>query len=188
MKLDFRKLTITSIIFSFFLIPVHEFGHVICDWITGHPAAMSYARDYLLSGGNTPFPGLLGGPLLPLIISAVAVVYVYKQVNISVFYPIAIIGTLDRLILYLAGILPSDERSLSGMIGWNMYAFKYIFLSAEIILLLLVIISLFKYKIGIKQVILVIVIPVISTVAGAAIGFLVVERFIFPIQFKIQFG
>jgi hypothetical protein len=59
MKLDFRKLTITSIIFGFFLIPIHEFGHVLFDWITGHPAAMSYARDYLLTGGNTAMKKVL---------------------------------------------------------------------------------------------------------------------------------
>ena len=96
MKLDFRKLTITSIIFGFFLIPINEFGHVLCDWITGHPAAMSYARDYLLSGGDTPFLGLLGGPLLPLILSAVSVVFIYRRTKISIFYPIAILGSFER--------------------------------------------------------------------------------------------
>jgi hypothetical protein len=188
MKLDFRKLTITSAIAGFFLIPVHEFGHVIFDWITGHPAAMSYARDYLLSGGRTPFLGVLGGPLLPLIISTVSVFFIYKQIKLSIFYPIAIIGILDRLVLYLIGMLPSDESSLSSMMGWNIYIFKYLFLSIELILLLLIISSFIKYKIGIKQAILVIVIPIVSFVAGAAFGFLVVERFVFPVQFKIQFG
>jgi hypothetical protein len=77
-KIDFKKLTIASLIFGFFLIPVHELGHVICDWTTGHPATMSYARDRLLSGGETPFLGLLGGPLLPLIISAFSVFQIYR--------------------------------------------------------------------------------------------------------------
>jgi hypothetical protein len=54
-KINFKKFTITSFVFGFFLVPIHEFGHVICDWITGHPAGMSYARDYLLSGGQTQF-------------------------------------------------------------------------------------------------------------------------------------
>ena len=58
-RIDFKKLTFASLIFGFILVPLHELGHVICDWITGHPAAMSYARDYLLSGGETPFLGLL---------------------------------------------------------------------------------------------------------------------------------
>jgi len=188
MKIDFRQLTITSIIFGFFLVPIHEFGHVTCDWITGHPAAMSYARDYLLSGGDTPFLGLLGGPSLPLVLSAVSVIFIYRQTKISVFYPVAIIGSLDRLVLYLSGMLPSDERSLANMAGWNMYAFKYIFLAAEVILLSLVLISLIRHKIKATQIILVFVIPVLSFVVGASIGFFVVERYIFPVQFKIQFG
>ena len=188
MKLDFRKLTITSIIFGFFLIPIHEFGHVLCDWITGHPAAMSYARDYLLSGGDTPFLGLLGGPLLPLILSAVSVVFIYRRTNISIFYPIAILGSFERLVLYLLGILPSDEKGLASMVGWNMSAFKYIFLSIEVVLLLLVLISLIRYRVGFKQAILVFVIPLLSFVICALIGFFVVERYIFPAQFKIQFG
>ena len=78
MKIDFRQLTITSIIFGFLLIPIHESGHVICDWITGHPASMSYARDYLLSGGNTPFLGLLGGT-----VAAVDVVYRFCRVHLQ---------------------------------------------------------------------------------------------------------
>ena len=188
MKLDFRQLTLTSIIFGFFLIPIHEFGHVICDWITGHPASMSYARDHLLSNGDTPFLGLLGGPLLPLLLSAVSVMYIYRQTKISIFYPIAIIGALDRLVLYLSGMLPSDERNLADMAGWNIYAFKYMFLSGEILVLLLVLISLIKYRIGVRQIILVFAIPMLSFVVGAATGVFVVERYLFPVQFKIQFG
>jgi len=57
--IDFKKLTITAFTFGFVLIPIHELGHVICDWLTGHPATMSYARDRLLSGGETPFLLLL---------------------------------------------------------------------------------------------------------------------------------
>ncbi len=188
MKLDFRQFTITSIVVGFLLIPIHEFGHVICDWITGHPAAMSYARDYLLSGGDTPFLGLLGGPLLPLILSVVSIFFIYRQTQMSFFYPIAVTGSLDRLILYLAGMLPSDEKSLASLAGWNMYAFKYIFLSAEVILLSLVLVSLVKYKVKVKHIILVFVIPLLAFVVGVSIGFFVVERYVFPEQFKIQFG
>ena len=74
------------------------------------------------------------------------------------------------------------------MVGWNMFAFKYIFLSVEVLLLLLVLISLIRYKVGFKQAILVFVIPLLSFVICALIGFFVVERYIFPAQFKIQFG
>ena len=85
-------------------------------------------------------------------------------------------------------MLPSDEQSLARMVGWNIYAFKYIFLSAEILLLLFVLVSLIKYKIGVKQIILVFAIPILSFVLGASIGFFIVERYVFPVQFKIQFG
>jgi hypothetical protein len=187
-KIDFKKLTMTSLIFGFFLIPLHEFGHVICDWITGHPASMSYARDYLLSGGETPFLGLLGGPLLPLILSALSVVQIYRKVNVSVFYPVAILGSFDRLVHYISGRLPSDERSLAKIVGWNIYSFKYIFLSLELLLLLLVLLSLIRYKVNFKQAIFVLLIPLLSFAAAASIGIFVVERFVFPGQYKIQFG
>jgi len=188
MKLNFKQFTITSIISGFLLLPFHEFGHVLSDWITGHPAGMSYARDYLFSNGDKPFLGILGGPMLPLIISAVAVFFIYKRKNLSVLYPVAVIGTLDRLVLYIMIGLPSDEADLARMIGWNLYSFKHIFLTVEIILLLLIIFSLFKYKAGFKQSLLVFVIPVISFFAGAALGVFIVERFVFPAQYKIQFG
>jgi hypothetical protein len=187
-KIDFKKLTLTSLIFGFFLIPLHEFGHVICDWMTGHPATMSYARDRLLSGGETPFLGLLGGPLLPLIISAFSVFQIYRQKNVSLFYPVAILGAVERLAVYLSGGLPSDERSLAQIIGWNMYSFKYIFLSLELLLLFLIALSIIRNKINIKKAIFVFLIPLVSFIVGAAIGVFIVERFIFPGQFKIQFG
>jgi hypothetical protein len=93
--IDLKELTITSLVFGFFLVPVHELGHVICDWITGHPAAMSYARDYLLSGGETPFLGLLGGPALPIIVAATAVVLIYRGRNLLLLYPVAIQASID---------------------------------------------------------------------------------------------
>jgi len=186
--INFRTLTVTSLIGGFFLIPVHELGHVVCDWITGHPAAMSYARDYLLSGGNTPFLGLLGGPLLPLIVSAVSVILIYRGIHLSVFYPLAVLGTLDRLLLYLSGNTPSDERDLARAMGWPMATFKYIFLGAEILLLALILLSLIRYKAGFKRSGLILVIPVASFVIGGSFGVFVVDRFLFPAQHRIEFG
>jgi hypothetical protein len=186
--IDFKKLSLTSLIFGFFLIPIHEFGHVLCDWITGHPAAMSYARDYLLREGNTPFLGLLGGPLLPIIIALFAVTQIHRRVNLSIYYPIAVLGSIDRLILYISGMLPSDERDLAGLAGWDINSFKYIFLSLEMIVLVLIVISLYRWKIGIKRSCLIVVIPLISFIIGALIGVFVIERFVFPQQFAKQFG
>ena len=187
-KIDFKKLSQSSLVFGFFLIPIHEFGHVVCDWMSGHPAAMSYARDYLLQEGSTPFLGLLGGPLLPIVVAFFALLQIYRRVHISVYYPIAILGSMDRLILYIAGMLPSDERELAGLAGWNVYSFKYIFLSLDMVILVLIVISMYRGKIGIKRSCLIVVIPLISFIIGALIGVLVIERFIFPQQFAKQFG
>ncbi|MGD0816634.1 MAG: hypothetical protein ABSA83_23840 [Verrucomicrobiota bacterium] len=187
-RIDFKKLTITAVVFGFFLIPIHELGHVICDWITGHPAAMSYARDRLLSGGETPFLGLLGGPSLPIIVAAVAVVLIYRGKNLSLFYPVAIQASIERLVFYSRGILPSDERSLARIAGWNPYAFRNFFFALEALLLSLVIISFFKHRLGVKQSVVVVVMALVCFVATAALGVFIVERFAFPEQFKLQFG
>ncbi len=187
-KISYKPLTITSLIAGFFLIPLHELGQVVCDWITGHPAAMSYARDYLLSGEKTPFLGLLGGPLFPLILSAVSVVLIYLGIRLSVSYPLAVMGTLDRLLVYLSGSTPSDERDLAQAIAWPTTAFKHIFLGAEILVLALVLLSLIRYKVGIKRSVLIFVIPLASFVVCASFGVFVVDRFLFPEQHRIEFG
>jgi hypothetical protein len=187
-RIDLKKLSITALVFGFFLIPIHELGHVICDWITGHPATMSYARDRLISGGETPFLGLLGGPSLPIIVAATAVVLIYRGKNLSLFYPIAIQASIERLVFYLMGILPSDESDLARMAAWNPYAFRNIFFALEMLLLSLVIISFFKHKLEVKQSVLVVAIALVCYVASAALGVFIVERFVFPEQFKIQFG
>jgi hypothetical protein len=186
--ISLKTLTVTSLIAGFFLIPLHELGHVVCDWITGHPAAMSYARDHLLSGGKTPFLGLLGGPLFPLVMSAVSVILIYRGIHLSVSYPLAVLGTLDRLLLYLSGSTPSDEIDLAQAIAWPVASFKHIFLGAEILLLALVLLSLIRYKVGIRRSVLIFVIPLASFVICASFGVFVVDRYLFPEQHKIEFG
>ncbi|HTX19375.1 MAG TPA: hypothetical protein VMG34_12025 [Bacteroidota bacterium] len=183
-----RRFAITSLLFGFLLIPIHELGHVIGDWLTGHPAAMSYARDYLLGPGEKPFLGILGGPLLPLLIALASIVQILRKTNLSFFYPLAILGSIDRLILYVAGMTPSDERDMARMIGWSLNAFKYIFCSFEVAILALVVVSLVRAKLGPRVIILVFVVPLVCFVAGAAFGVLVIERYLFPQQFMIQFG
>jgi len=181
-------MAITSLIGGFLLIPFHEFGHVVCDWITGHPAAMSYARDYLLSGGKTPFLGLLGGPLFPLLLSAISIICIYRGTQLSVFYPLAVLGTLERLLLYISGSTPSDERDLARALAWPAASFKYIFLSAELLLLALILLSLFKFKFGIGRSILIFVVPAAAFVVCASFGVFVVDRFVFPHQHQLEFG
>jgi hypothetical protein len=57
-----------------------------------------------------------------------------------------------------------------------MYSFNHIFLSLELLLLGLIVISFFKHKVGIKQSVLIFAIALTCLVASAAIGILVVER------------
>ncbi|MGD1006987.1 MAG: hypothetical protein ABR980_07150 [Ignavibacteriaceae bacterium] len=188
-ELQLKQIIITSLIAGFFLLPIHELGHVICDWLTGNPAGMSYARDYLLGNSKETFLGELGGPLLPILMSTVAVLLIYKgKINLSVIYPFAVLGCMDRLTLYIIGILPSDERYLAGYMHWNMYAFRNIFLSCEIILLFFIIYSLFRFHVRLKMKILCLLIPIISFIILAAFGVLIVEKYIFPTQFHLQFG
>jgi hypothetical protein len=187
-RIDFKKLTIAAFSFGFVLIPVHELGHVICDRLTGHPATMSYARDRLLSGGETPFLGLLGGPLLPTVVAAVAIAFILKGTNVSVLYPVAIQASIERLALYVLGGVPSDERDLARLAGWNAHSFRSIFLVLEISLLVLVVISMRRNKLGAKSTVLVFAIAVVCLVVSALFGVLVVERLVFPEQYRIQFG
>ncbi len=177
-----------SVIAGFLLIPIHELGHVACDWITGHPAAMSYARDYLLSGMEPPFLGVLGGPLLPMVVAAVSILLIYLKRDPSVFYPIAFIGSIDRLVFYLMGTLPSDERNLADMAGWNIHSFQWIFLACEVVLLASIAVSFFKNRVSMRHAALVVLVSLAGFVVGAAAGIFGVEKYLFPVQYQIQFG
>jgi hypothetical protein len=84
-----------------------------------------------------------------------------------------------------------DAHRLSGrraFAGWEPSAFRNIFLALEVLLLSLVIISFFKHKLGVKRSVVVIVMALVCYIASAALGVFVVERFVFPEQFKITFG
>jgi hypothetical protein len=188
-EIQYRPLIITSLISGFFLIPIHEFGHVIFHWLTGNPEGMSYARDYLLGNSHHTFLGILGGPLLPLLLSIIAVVLIFKHFgSLSILYPLAVLGAFDRLVLYITMGLPSDEKELSDFLHWNSFAFEYIILTAEIILYTLIIYSMFRNRIKIKMIILNFVIPIISFIIMTALGVLVIEKYLFPVQFHLQFG
>ena len=188
-KLHLYSLIATSLLFGFLLIPLHEFGHVIFHWFTGNSEGMSYARDFLIGNSVHTFWGILGGPLLPFLVSIVAIIMIYKsKMKLSILYPIAVLGAIERLILYITLGLPSDEKDLADFMHWNAYAFEYIILSAEIILIGFILYSLFRNKINLKMKILCILIPLISFVIMAAFGVLVIERFVFPEQYHLQFG
>jgi len=182
-------LTGTSVLFGFLLIPLHEFGHVVLHWMTGSREGMSYARDYLLGSGAHTFLGVLGGPLFPLLASAIATVLIYRSsISLSVLYPIAILGAFERLVLYIVLGLPSDESDLAGFLGWNRFAFEYIILSVEAVLFAFILVSMFRIKAEAKTRILCFVIPIVSFVIMAAFGVMVIERLLFPEQFHLQFG
>jgi len=98
------------------------------------------------------------------------------------------VGTMDRLVLYLAGNTPSDERELAAALNWPMGSFKCIFFCWELLVLLLVVWSLVRYKAGIRGALLILLIPIASFVAAASFGVFVVDRFLFPEQHRIEFG
>jgi len=62
-------------------------GHLICVWISGRPTAMPNARACLVSGGNTPFCEHFGDALLPVMLSALSVIFVYRRTKIPIFCP-----------------------------------------------------------------------------------------------------
>ncbi len=187
--LHLRPLIVASLIFGFLLIPLQEIGRVVLHWLTGNPEGMSYARDYLLGNGVHTFFGVLGGPLLPLLVSAAAVVLIYRSsISLSTLYPIALLGAVERLVSYVTMGLPSDEFDLSMFLHWDGHMFKYIILGSEIILLGLIMYSMFRLKLKWQMQILCIVIPIVSFVVMAAFGVLVIERFLFPAQYHLQFG
>ena len=92
-----KTLTAVSIAAGFLLIPFHEFGHMLGFWMTGHAAAMSYARAYLPPGEPEPFTAVLCGPTLPIIMAAAAISMIYRKKHLSVFYPLAVLGSFERL-------------------------------------------------------------------------------------------
>ena len=184
-----KTLTVVSIAAGFLIIPFHEFGHMLGFWMTGHAASMSYARAYLPPDELEPFLAVLCGPTLPIIMAVVSIFMVYRKKHLSVFYPLAVIGSFDRLIFYVRRILPSDEYALAGAMGWEAHTFQYIFMSAEMLILALIALSFFRYRIRFKQAALIVLIPIICFfIFGGAFGIFVVERFVFPEQFRIQFG
>jgi glucan phosphoethanolaminetransferase (alkaline phosphatase superfamily) len=92
------------------------------------------------------------------------------------------------LFLYVSGSTPSDEWELARAMAWPAASFKHIFLAAEVLLLVLIFLSLFKYKFGIGCSILIFVVPLSAFVVCASFGVFVVDRFVFPQQHKIEFG
>jgi hypothetical protein len=123
-----------------------------------------------------------------MVLAAGSILLIYLKRDPLVFYPIAIIGSIDRLILYLMGTLPSDERNLADMAGWNITSFKWIFLTCEAVLLVAIAISFFKNRVSVRHAAIIVLVSLAGFVAGAAIGIFGVEKYLFPVHYEIQFG
>jgi hypothetical protein len=183
-----------SAIIGFFSIPIHELGHVLGYRLLGIPATMSYAREILPPGQPERFLGVAGGPLFTQLICCAALLLIYCRKWLVVAFPLAVIMSLDRIILY--GIdwrrllvqhrVPGmDETKMATLLGLNPFfwyaAFTLFFILAWILIL-------YSLRFGVLRNIALCAVPMIFFMAMAAFGVFVVERHLFPEQFRIQFG
>jgi glucan phosphoethanolaminetransferase (alkaline phosphatase superfamily) len=184
----------SSATIGFFALPIHELGHILGYRLQGIPATMSYARESLPPGQPQTFLGVAGGPLLTLFLCCVALVLIYRNKWLLTAFPLAVIMSLDRIILYgiawrqllvLHRAPGMDETKMAGLLGWNPFswyvAFTLFFILAWVLIAL-------RLRFGVAKNTLLCVIPAILFVVLAALGVFVVERNLFPEQFRIQFG
>ncbi|MFZ1083927.1 MAG: hypothetical protein WAN35_03045 [Terracidiphilus sp.] len=183
-----------SAVIGFFEIPIHELGHVLGYRLLGIPATMSYAREILPPGQAERFLGVSGGPLFTQLICCVALLLIYRGKWLSVAFPLAVIMSLDRVILYgtdwrqllvLHRAPGMDETKMAVLLGWNPF---FWYAALTLFFILAWILLLFRLHYGVLRNIALCAIPVIFYVAMAAFGVFVVERNLFPEQFRIQFG
>ena len=163
---DWIWFLVFSAVIGFFSIPIHELGHVLGYRLLGIRATMSYAREILPPGEPQRFLGVAGGPLFTQLLCCAALLLIYRKKWLTLAFPLAVIMSLDRIILYgmawrqllvLHRAPGMDETKMATLVGWNPF-FWYAAL------------TLFFF------------------VAMAAFGVFVVERNLFPEQFRIQFG
>jgi hypothetical protein len=184
-----------SALVGFLAIPLHELGHVIGYRLLGVAATMSYAREIVPPGEPERFLGVAGGPLLTTLVCFGAIALVYRRKWLPASYAVAVIASLDRIILYgmqwrqllvLHRVSPGmDESRMAALIGASPFFWYVVFTLACVVAWTLIVRSL---SYGRLKSALVCVIPVAMFVAGAAIGVFVIERLVFPQQFHTQFG
>jgi hypothetical protein len=183
-----------SAIIGFFSIPIHELGHVLGYRLLGIPATMSYAREILPPGQPQRFLGVAGGPLFTQLLCCVGLILIYRKKYLVAAFPLAVIMSLDRIILYgihWRGLLVQhrapgmDETKMATLLGLNPL-FWYAALTLFFVLAWVLI--FFSLRYGMLRNIALCAVPVIFFVAMAAFGVFVVERHLFPEQFRIQFG
>jgi hypothetical protein len=180
---------------GFLAIPLHELGHVIGYRLVGIPATMSYAREIIPAGQSPRFLGVAGGPLLTQVVCYGALLLIYRRTWLSCAYPLAVVTSLDRAVLYatqwrqllvLHRVSPGmDETRMATLLGVNRFV-AYIVFSLLFIVAWFLLVKSLRY--GRLKSTALCLIPVAMFLAMAAFGVLVVERYAFPDQFHIQFG
>lgn len=190
---------VVSLLIAFISIPVHELGHVIGNFLTGIPAGMSYAREYTLNGQAESLSGILGGPVLTVVLSYIGVFLVFKRKYLMFAFPFTIIMCLDRIYVYLwcfstvdierfreiNGLFGMDERSAAERLNINLQTF---FLLIQLLELVVLIIIIYHLNYGLKKNLLIALTPVISTCIMRYVGINFIERNLFSEQFKLQFS
>jgi len=192
---DWARYAGVSLLVGVLAIPLHELGHVIGYRLLGVAATMSYAREVLPPGESPRFLGVAGGPFLTTLVCFGAIAVVYRGKWLPAAYAVAVVASLDRVILYamqwrplLVQHRPSpgmDESRMAALIGASPFLWYVVFACAFVVAWTLIVRSL---RYGPVRNVLVCAIPVVTLVVGAAAGVFVVERLVFPQQFHLQFG
>lgn len=192
---DWVRFVLFSLLVGFLAIPLHELGHVIGYRLLGVAATMSYAREIVPHGEPERFLGVAGGPFLTTLVCFGAIALVYRRKWVPETYAVAVIASLDRIVLYgtqWRGLLVwhrvspgMDESKMAALLGLNPL-FWYAVLTLAFVVAWVLIVRSLRYS-RLTSV-LVCLIPVAMFVAGAAAGVFVVERLVFPQQYHIQFG
>ena len=191
---DWIWFLVFSAVIGFLLLPIHELGHVLAYRMLGVPATMSYAREILPPGEPQRFLGVAGGPLFTQLLCCAALLLIYRKKWLTLAFPLAVIMSLDRIILYgmawrqllvLHRAPGMDETKMATLVGWNPF-FWYAALTLFFFVAWVLVVLRLRY--GAMRNFLLCAVPVLFFVAMAAFGVFVVERNLFPEQFRIQFG
>jgi hypothetical protein len=180
---------------GFLAIPLHELGHVLGYRLVGIPATMSYAREIIPAGEPLRFLGVAGGPFLTQLVCYGALLLIYRRTWLSLTYPLAVVTSLDRVVLYATQwrqllvwhrVSPGmDETRMATVLGVNRFVW-YLVLTLLFVVAWSLLLKSLRY--GRLRSTVLCLIPVVMFIAMAAFGVFVVERYAFPDQFRIQFG
>jgi hypothetical protein len=192
---DWGRVVLWSALVAFLVIPLHEFGHVIGYALVGVPATMSYAREIVPPGAAGKFLGVAGGPLLTQLVCVAALVLVLRGKYLPATYAVAALTSLDRVVLYpmqgrrllvLHRFSPGMDETKMAVLSGLPSGFWYVAFTIVFVVVWMLLIRSLRY--GALRNWLVCLIPVAMFVPMAAFGVLVVERYLFPMQYHLQFG